>query len=128
MFWLAVLYHVRNCYVMTTRQPCFNIYAGCKTIYNIDITAWLARPLENRRKAVWWSFWRRNKLHYTVTNRKYCKVAGRPRLWIGLGGFKAKPNEKLLSVSKCKLKTRQEGNIPIEEESTSDIQRYKAVV
>ena len=36
--------------------------------------------------------------------------------------FLAKPNAKLLSVSKCKLKIRQ-GNVPIEEEPASDIQR-----
>ena len=50
-----------------------------------------------------------NKLVYTVTNRKYWKVARRPKFWIGLyTWFLANLNAiASITVSKCKLKTRK---------------------
>ena len=93
----------------------------------MKITARLAKRQENGRKAVLYSFLPKkssqiNKLHYTVTNRKYWKVA----VWTDeiVNSTRRVLDAMPLSVSMCKLKTRQLGiNIPMEKEPASDIQR-----
>ena len=121
MFWLVVLYHVRHYYVVTKRQQCFNIHVviflqhGYYSMASPTTWKW-----QKSRLMILYvgNSSRRNKLHYTATNRKYWKaeIVNRTRR------FLAKPNANFYQWASANWIQAKVIKIPIEEEPASDIQ------
>ena len=67
MFWLAVLFHVRHCYIMTKHQPCFRIYAVNVLHHGYYSTA--TRKWQKGRLKVFLPTKSRRKKNYTTLLR-----------------------------------------------------------